>query len=236
VTSDDSTLVDLLGDTRAQVVQLLRREPRSVADLAAALELSEVAVRRHLQVLERDGLISAETVRGSGPGRPWSRYRLTSRANRLFPDASAAFASDLMEFVEQEHGRGALLAFLRWRHERQGSEYAARMVAAENESTEDRVALLAELLDSDGFMAEATPVTAEDGATMLQLRQTHCAVKDIAAAHPEICAYEAAMFKELLGAKVSRRQTIAGGADACVCTVTPADPARPDVSDDRTRR
>jgi predicted ArsR family transcriptional regulator len=231
VTSDDAPLVDLLGDTRAEVVQLLRREPRSVADLAAALGLSEVAVRRHLGVLERDGLVSAETVRGSGPGRPWSRYRLTHRAGRLFPDRSADFANDLMEFVEREHGRSALLAFLRWRNERQGTEYAARMAAAGAEDTEDRVALLAELLDSDGFMAEAAP--AEDGRSALQLRQGHCAVKDIAAAHPEICAYEAAMFKELLGAKVSRRQTIAGGADACVCTVTPA---TDDVPDDSTRR
>jgi predicted ArsR family transcriptional regulator len=58
----------------------------------------------------------------------------------------------------------------------------------------------------------------------LRLVQRHCAIEDVAREHPEICAHEAAAFARVLGGDVrlSRRQTIAGGATACVCTVTPA--------------
>ncbi|HWB70650.1 MAG TPA: ArsR family transcriptional regulator [Egibacteraceae bacterium] len=216
----DSTLVDLLGDTRGKVVDLLRAQTRSVAELAEQLEISEVAVRRHLQVLERDGLVDAETVRRDGPGRPGARYGLTDRARRLFPDRSAEFASELMDFLQREYGRSALLQFLRWRQEQQARRYGEAMAAAGPSSHQEQVAQLAHLLSDDGFLSTVTPVTAPDGATVLQLQQQHCAIREVARQHPEVCAYEAALFQRLLGAKVSRRQTIAGGASECICNIT----------------
>ena len=65
----------------------------------------------------------------------------------------------------------------------------------------------------------AFDIDVPEGATMLELRQEHCAIADVARDHPELCAYEAAMFQRVLGASVSRRETIAGGANACVCTI-----------------
>jgi predicted ArsR family transcriptional regulator len=56
----------------------------------------------------------------------------------------------------------------------------------------------------------------------LQLVQHHCVIEEVAREHPEICDYEAAAFSRALGTDVqlSRRETIADGARACVCTVT----------------
>ncbi len=216
----ERTLVDLLGVTRGRVVELLRQAPRSVAELAEALEISEVAIRRHLQVLERDGLVDVETVRREGPGRPPARYALSDRGRRLFPDRSADLANELMDFIEREHGRSALLQFLRWRQERQGRRYAAALAAAGPSDHDQRVTDLARLLSEDGFLSRVTPVTAPDGATVLELQQHHCAIQEVAEQHPEVCAYEAALFQRLLGARVSRRQTIAGGAGECICHIT----------------
>ena len=47
-----------LSSTRGQVVQLLRRGEATVNELAAALSLTDNAVRSHLSTLERDGLVS----------------------------------------------------------------------------------------------------------------------------------------------------------------------------------
>ncbi len=211
-------LLDLLGDTRAKVVEFLRGGDRSVADLAAEIGLSEVAVRRHLQILESEGFVSAATVRRDVPGRPAARYSLTAKAYRLFPDRSAEFANDLLDYVESEHGRPALLAFLRSRQDAQAARYSAALGAAGDDLTE-QVRGLARLLSEDGFDARAGEVTAPDGSTVLQLVQSHCAIKDVASEHPEVCAYEAALFKRLLGKKLSRRQTIAGGSHECVCEI-----------------
>lgn len=215
-TRESATLIDLLGDTRADIVDLLRRQAQSVAGIAEALELSEVAIRRHLQVLERDGLVDAQTVRRDGPGRPSARYALTDRAQRLFPDNSAQLANELLAYLEEEHGRDALLGFIRWRASRQGGRYAE---VRDLTDAEGQVGRLADLLSEDGYLAEADHVEA-DGRTVLALTQGHCAIKDIAEQHPEICAYETELFSQLLGANVSRQQTIADGAPVCVCHIT----------------
>jgi predicted ArsR family transcriptional regulator len=214
----DADLVDLLGDTRAQVVERLREGAQSVADLAAHLGLSTVAIRRHLQVLERDGMVVAETVHRDRRGRPGAEYRLTARARRLFPDRSAELASELLSYIEQEFGRRAMLGFLKWRTAKHQSRFA---LAADGENTASRAEGLAALLSQEGFAAEVEPITTPDGATTLKLVQGHCAIREVAEAHPELCAYEAAMFQTALGAPVSRRETIAGGADHCTCHITP---------------
>lgn len=216
----DRSLVDLLGEVRAQVVELLRGTTRTVADLADGLGLSEGAVRRHLQVLERDGLVSAQTVRREGPGRPSAHYALTDRAHRLFPDRSAELANELLDFITDSYGRQALRAFMRWRQGRKQARYAS--VSNSEHSTTQRAETLAGMLSVDGFPSRV--VQAPAGATTLELRQEHCAIAEVAAEHPELCAYEAALFKDLLGTRVTRRQTIAGGAQACVCHITDADP------------
>ena len=220
-TPTDLGLVSLLGDSRARLVTLLRSEPASVSRIAGALQMSEVAVRHHLQILERDGFVSAETVRGKGRGRPSSRYALTDNARRLFPDNSAQLANELLDFLSDEHGRSELQRFLRWRAERHIGRYAEALAGAT--TTGERVERLAEVLSDDGFASSAQTVTTPDGATVLELRQEHCAIKAVAEQHPELCAYEASTFKNLLGAKLSRRSTIAGGADACICSITPPD-------------
>lgn len=211
-----STLVDLLGPARAEVVERLRTSPASVAQLAADLGLSEGAVRRHLAGLDRDGLVDTETMRRAGPGRPSTRYALSDKARRLYPDRSADLANEVLDYLEGQHGRPALLEFLRWRQARQVQRYAEALDGVID--PRERVARLAELLSADGFLAEAAVV--DEGT--IELRQGHCAIAGVAAAHPALCAHEAALFARLLDGRLSRRQTIAGGAPVCVATITHA--------------
>ena len=61
------------GGTRERIVVLLRRHGRlSAPQLAELLELSSVGLRRHLALLERDGLVSSvveKPRRGAADGR-----------------------------------------------------------------------------------------------------------------------------------------------------------------------
>lgn len=219
----------LLGATRAAVLEALQAGPRTIGAVAAELELSEEAVRRHMRELEADGLVDADLRHDGGRGRPSAVYRTTDRAHRLFPDRSAELANDLWGFLADEHGRSSVLAFLRWRQQRQAERYADLL--AGTEAVDARVAKLAQVLSDEGFAAEAR-VVEDDGPARIELTQSHCAVKDVASEHPEVCAFEAALFRKVLGTDLSRRETIAGGAAKCVCTIeTPRDPpgARPDT-------
>ena len=209
------SLVALLGATRERIVEHLRRVgDASVAELAELLEISEVATRRHLGVLEDDGLVDARTV-NQGRGRPAARYALTPAASRLFPSAYDQLAQDVLEFLDATQGRDGVRAFLRWRLERQVASLGDAVTAGE---LEDRLGQLAEALSAAGFSASVTA----DG-TGFTLTQDHCAIAEVAKDHPELCAYEAASFAKVLGTDVRliRRETLAEGSRACVCCVTP---------------
>jgi len=79
----------MLDSTRGQILALLRVESCTVNELAAALKLTDNAVRAHLISLERDGLIQRE---GSRPGlrKPHASYGLTADAEQIFPKASGS--------------------------------------------------------------------------------------------------------------------------------------------------
>ena len=208
------SLVELLGEQRAAVVERLRRDPgATIAELADVLGVSEVATRRHVAILEDSGFVSGETADGDGRGRPATAYRLTDRARALYPQRYASVASELIEFISSEHGRDGLRDYLRWRLDREVDKYRGAVTADE---LDDKLHQLADALSDAGFDAE---VREQDGTYVLE--QGHCAIYDVAKHHPEMCAYEAATFRTVLGRDVtlSRRETIAGGAPACVCTV-----------------
>jgi len=209
------SLVGLLGEQRAAIVELLHRAgPQPVAAIAVHLGVSEVATRRHLGVLAEDGLVEEREQRASG-GRPAACFGLTARAVRLFPQSYDRFAQELLDFLTATQGRDGLLAFLRWRVDR---EVDALALAVSDGPLEERVAQLANALSDAGFSADVVP----DGRTSLRLVQNHCVIEDVAREHPEICAYEAAAFSRALGTDVqlSRRETIATGSASCICTVS----------------
>jgi len=217
----DASLVGLLGATRAAIVERLHRGgSHAAAELAEHLGISEVAVRRHLGVLLEEGLVEEREQRASG-GRPAACFDLTERAARLFPQSYDRFANEVLDFLTAEHGRDGLLAFLRWRVDR---EVGPLTDAVQDGPLEERVRRLAEALTAAGYVAD---VVTDEGSPSgplptLRLVQHHCVIEEVAREHPEICDYEAAAFSRALGSdvKLSRRETIAGGDQACVCTVT----------------
>jgi predicted ArsR family transcriptional regulator len=219
------SLVSLLGEQRAAIVEELRSAgDRSTAQLAEHLGISEVATRRHLSVLEDDGLVAAEVV-NQGRGRPAARWSLTADAQRLFPHRYDALAGEMLTFLADTQGREGVRAYLRWRLEREVDSLRDAVTA---EDLHGRLQQLAGALSDAGYEASVTP----DGEGFT-LTQEHCAIYDVAKDHPEMCAYEAATFSKVLGGDVrlSRRQTLAGGGDACVCCVT----ARSGATEDQPR-
>ena len=206
------SLVSLLGEQRAAIVEELRR--CGDASVAQLLGVSEVATRRHLGVLEEDGLVASHRV-NQGRGRPAAHYSLTEQAQRLFPHRYDALATEMLEFLADTQGREGLRAYLRWRLEREVEGLRESVTA---DDLEGRLEQLADALSAAGY--EATVEADDEGFT---LTQHNCAIFDIAKDHPEMCAYEAATFSKVLGRDVqlSRRQTLAGGGTACVCCVTP---------------
>ncbi|HKE97926.1 MAG TPA: helix-turn-helix domain-containing protein [Actinomycetes bacterium] len=207
------------GGTRERILLLLRRHGRrSAPQLAKQLDLSVVGIRRHLVALERDGLVEA-SVEKPARGRPAALYRLTDAGLETFPRHYDELAAEALSFLGAADGR-ALHAFLAWRNEQLAARYSPRVSGAD---VAERARHLADALSEQGFMAEVEQTP--DG---LRLCQHNCTVEHIAAAHPDVCTSEAALFERLLGTSVVREATIVGGAVRCVTSVAPAaSPRRP---------
>src|SRR5919197_4867912 len=88
------------ASTRGRIVLLLRRGSRTVNELAAALGLTDNAVRTQLTALERDGLVHASGTR-PGTRKPNITYGLTPEAGRLFPKMYGPVLRQLLDVLAE---------------------------------------------------------------------------------------------------------------------------------------
>jgi len=196
--------------TREQILVLLRRHGRlSAPRLADLLGINSVGVRRHLGLLERDGLVES-TVEKPSRGRPAAVYRLTDAGLERFPRRYDEVAREALAFLK-DHDAAALAQFLAWRNERLAKSFAGRVDGA---TLAERTDALAEVLSEQGFMAEVEP--APGG---LRLCQHNCTVEHLAAELPDLCTSEAELFERLLGTRVEREATVVDGAVRCVTRI-----------------
>ena len=182
----------LFGGTRGTIFMLFRRARRTVEDLAAALGVTDNAVRTHLSALERDGLIRHSGSRPSG-GKPAAVYELTPAAEELFPRAYAPALARLIDVLEERQPTEETLAILREVGRRLALEYPKP--AGDHQT---RMELAAGALVSLGGLAEA-----ERGADgRLRLHGFGCPLGSVVRDHPEVCQLAEALVAEVSGLNV----------------------------------
>src|SRR4029450_5854929 len=81
--------------------------PMTVAALGDTLRVSVVAVRRHLDALERGGLVR-QASRTAGRGRPPHVYDLTEAGHELFPRSYHQLVHQLLDAALAEFGPEAV--------------------------------------------------------------------------------------------------------------------------------
>jgi predicted ArsR family transcriptional regulator len=205
-------MINLAG-SRERVVHLLRsRGSVNTDELAQELGVSKQCVRKHLDVLERDGYVEHNRERGER-GRPSHVYRLTAKATtELFPKRYDLLARSVLQQINAVWGeRGLNTIFCgcademvkRFRPHLNGLGFDAR------------VRRLAELLDAEGYDAEIEKLS--DGSYLLS--EWNCPLTDVARDYRQLCERELQVYRELLETEVFRESRIAGGAARCVYRV-----------------
>jgi DeoR family suf operon transcriptional repressor len=190
------------------MVAVKKSQPVGVKELAAEFGLTANALRRHLKELESEGLVScARQIRGVGG--PTLAYSLTDAGEALFPRAYDTTLTTLLDTVRQEHGTDGVVDLFRAQWERVASGAKEELAAL---PLPERTQLLAELLTSHGYMAEAAE--APNGSDAV-IREHNCVLRAIAERFPEVCVAEERFLAEFLGAVVERRKHIASGASCC---------------------
>mgnify|MGYP001829259275 CR=1 FL=1 len=213
-----SVATEVDHSTREQVLHLVvSHGPVSAGEIAASLELTPPAVRRHLAALEAEGHIAARHAVAArrGRGRPARRYVATSSAHEHMAAAYAELALQALGHLTAAAGAEAVRGFANERAAEAISRYRTRVERA-GEDVEARTRALADALADDGYEATARPVP---GTTTVQLCQGHCPVQRVAAEFPELCEAETAAFSDLLGVHVQRLATLAAGGHVCTTSI-----------------
>lgn len=192
--------------------RLKRRGESRVHDLARELELTEVAVRQHLQSLEESGLVVPVRQPPKGRGRPSILWSLSDKAGRLFPDHHAELAVGLLDATLESFGTRGLEQLLEARGRQQLHAYR-KQIPAPGAPLGDRVVALAELRTQEGYMAEA--IAGEDGAWLLV--EHHCPICAAARRCRGLCHSELELFRQALGSdvEVERVRHLLAGGDRC---------------------
>ena len=207
--------------TRRMLLQMLKTEGScSTGDMAKAMGITEMAVRRHIQAMERDGLIQSSLFR-QPMGRPCYRFSLTEQADELFPKKYSQLTLDLFEELEQEpNGSSMIDRMFEGRRDKLEARFRDRM---DNRSLKERVEALSEIQNDGGYMTSWSADKEEPG--VFQLHEYNCPVAQVANKYRQACHCELQLFEKLLGAEVERTECLADGGTRCTYAIRKSDEA-----------
>ena len=190
---------------RGILEELRARGPRTARELSQLLGGQAVAMRAHLRYLRAAGWVDFTDER-QARGRPVRRFRLSAAADVLFPKHYDFLALRLAEAIASKDGAAGLDRVLRgWQNDL--AQYLKGRLPAE---PEQRLAALAEHQTGFGFMASAEK---DPGGGALVER--NCPVLRFAERFPRICEFEAKLYKQVLGERVTLSTCQAKGDGVC---------------------
>ena len=205
--------------TRDQVARtILEGGPATAVDLAKRLKITPAGIRRHLDTLIAEGVLtSSDPYQVSvlkGRGRPSKVFVMTDTGREKFEHSYDDLAVAALKFMSSKNGAHLVKEFAQVRAneiERKGTD-----IKNSNKSISEKSKSLAKLLTIEGFAA-----TTHKKGMGEEVCQHHCPIAHVAAEFPELCEAETAAFSAILGTHVQRLATIAHGDGVCT-TFIPA--------------
>jgi predicted ArsR family transcriptional regulator len=207
---------DNVENSRTRIVNLIQLRNRATAEeLATALDLAPATVRRHLDILQRDSLVSYKPVHKRA-GRPHYAYFLTDAGQDSLPKDYHRLADWILDELGElspgdakgTNGEDLKSDLFRRIAERRAMTYKPTLSGLDPEA---RLAEVSRILNRENFRTE---LQQEDNT--LLLFNYNCPYHSIASRHKELCTLDLHFVEDLLQMPVSRKHCLADGDEACV--------------------
>ena len=205
---------ETMSQAKRRLLHLLKRTgPSTAGALAEELGLTGVAIRQHLQELEKHGLVAQRKQPAEGRGRPSMLWSLTDLAEDLFPDRHGELTVALIEALRRSFGTEGVDRVIAVRAKEQVKAYRAELPHP-SASLKARVQALAQRRTAEGYMAEV--VQEKPGCYLLI--EHHCPICEAARSCTGLCGAELEVFRQSLGEGISVERTahLLSGDDRCV--------------------
>lgn len=191
-----------MGETKHRILERLRSKASCAHDLASNLGISKVAVHRHLEALEREGLVRSHTEKHEGRGRPKQVFVAVDEQAQY-----ARMCDDILTHLRDLFGSEGVLGVLSRRNAKLLGELAPQL---EGLPLEEKLARLSEFLSQQGYHAHHY----QEGE-FWYLEQKSCPKLALSSQHGELCLAELEMYQKLLGVPIVREERIAAGGKCC---------------------
>ena len=203
--------IETLQSTRNHILQIVQtRHGETVAGLARELGLAPATVRRHLDILQRDGFLKYEEAR-HGAGRPEHVFSLTDAGHEQLPKDYDALLSELVAELaslseEETTGRsGEELV------EHAFANIAQRAVEPYiKDAGADPIEALGQLLTDRDFAPELE--VTESG---IRVTLNNCPYRLAAKDNPTICSFDTGLISGVLRSEARREACIRLGDECC---------------------
>lgn len=196
--------------TRQKIIEYLREhETATVDELSEALDnLTAVTVRHHLDILRSDGMIAPPEVQHRNtPGRPKYVYRLTKKAESLFPRNFGTLSAKMIEQLKSTFDEAQINVFFNGVADRMAEQVE---LPASDEPFERRLDRIVEHLTAHGYEARW-----EKTRKGYVLHTANCPYAGVVDSHAELCRLDERYITRLLGTTPQRVSHIQEDAEAC---------------------
>jgi predicted ArsR family transcriptional regulator len=175
-----------------------------VSELSRRLEVSYMAAKQYCEALKKLGYLDRTRAPRKEVGRPEIFYRLTPKADLLFPQAGVAFSLELLEHLQTMFGESApeRLIFQYFQHLQQ--RWTPRLTKAK--SLLEKATLVTALREQLGCFARCK----YDPEKGLRIEEYHHPLRPVFKKYPRAVGMELRLLEALLGTRVNRRE-IPGG-------------------------
>jgi predicted ArsR family transcriptional regulator len=206
-------MTNVLDGTRLTIADLLQKNgSATVESLASQLGLASATVRRHLDILQRDGIVVFQEVR-RGTGRPKHSFRLSEVGQEALPKAYDRLLVLLLQEINRlkkgdlDHADGdQILSEL---FKRMAHNMAAAYVSP-GSPLPDRIQALVQLMEEVGYSPE---IRRQDGSTRLVV--FNCPFRSVAREIGSTCLFDSTLISTILDIPVTKTDCITMGASAC---------------------
>ncbi|MCB0194253.1 MAG: winged helix-turn-helix transcriptional regulator [Anaerolineae bacterium] len=203
-----------LHQTRQKIIEYLKeKEQATVDELADVVSLTPMAVRYHLNVLQKDNLITAPAVRRpKGRGRPQQVYALTEAADDLFPVDYFGLTDYLLDELSMQLGdEGIYQIFCRIADRLAGEAPPAR----HNQTIAERLDEVVTFLQGKGFVVEW-----EMEGNNYVIHAHSCPYRQVAKDHEEVCLLDKRIISFMLNTEPVRTSCLSSGNTYCTYQIS----------------
>ncbi|WP_040205977.1 helix-turn-helix transcriptional regulator [Neobacillus jeddahensis] len=186
-------------NTKDRILHLLKKEGSlTVNDFTNRLDITHMAVRKHLTILEKDELIFSTVVK-QPMGRPLQTYTLTDKAETHFPKSYEGISLEFLQDIKDLHGNETVDQLFFKREARLTKEYASRL---KNKTTSsEKLKEIVKIQNEKGYMADLSQVD----ENTYEMVEYNCPILSVAKEFTIACRCETDMLKNVLDTEQIQR-------------------------------